>query len=141
METLMEEKISRLMDQQLNDRIPKHITKVMKSWGRKNSSGGRHQPPTKPNGNTSDGPGSKRQPPTVNKHAKRKPAQSTESMGKPKDSGKRNNQRNKSPTKSKQIPKEKQHSLGRNGNDSPGGKRKGGKDGNKGNGKRSKQKR
>eukprot|EP00978_Attheya_sp_CCMP212_P047392 scaffold421343_cov65-Attheya_sp.AAC.1 len=75
MEHLMEEKISRLMDKQLNDRIPKHITKVMKSWGRKNSSGGRHQPPAKPNGNTSDGPRSKtRQPPTANKNAKRKTA-------------------------------------------------------------------
>eukprot|EP00978_Attheya_sp_CCMP212_P008472 scaffold19894_cov34-Attheya_sp.AAC.2 len=33
METLMEEKISCLMDKQLSDRIPKHITTVMKSWG------------------------------------------------------------------------------------------------------------
>eukprot|EP00978_Attheya_sp_CCMP212_P039791 scaffold210476_cov48-Attheya_sp.AAC.1 len=77
----------------------------------------------------------------ANKHAKRKPAQSTESTGKPKDSGKCNNQRNKSPTKSKQISKETQHSPGRNGNDSPGGKRKGENDSNKGNRKRSKQKR
>jgi hypothetical protein len=91
MEDLMEEKISRLMDKQLSDRIPKHVTKVMKSWGRKNSSGGRHQPPAKPNGNTSDGPGSRRQPPTANQHAKRKPALSTEPTGKPKDSGKRHN--------------------------------------------------
>eukprot|EP00978_Attheya_sp_CCMP212_P012383 scaffold30799_cov50-Attheya_sp.AAC.6 len=42
MEHLMEEKISRLMDKQLNDRVHQHVTRVMKSWGRKNSSGGRH---------------------------------------------------------------------------------------------------
>jgi len=143
MDTLMEEKISRLMDKQLSDRIPKHITKVMKSWGRKNSSGGRHQPPVKPNGNTSDGPGSKKQPPTANQHAKRKQAKSTDPTGKPNESGKRNNQqrRNKSPSKAKANSKEKQHSPGRNGNDSPGGKRKGGYDGNNGKRKKPRQKR
>eukprot|EP00978_Attheya_sp_CCMP212_P046964 scaffold421154_cov63-Attheya_sp.AAC.3 len=49
----------------------------------------------------------------VNQHAKRKPAQTTESTRKPKDSGKRNN---KSPMKSKLNSKETQHSPGRNGN-------------------------
>ena len=46
MEHLMEEKISRLMDTQLNDRIPKHVTKVMKSWGQKTlrAAGNNHQP-------------------------------------------------------------------------------------------------
>eukprot|EP00978_Attheya_sp_CCMP212_P014611 scaffold37341_cov51-Attheya_sp.AAC.7 len=138
----MEEKIFRLMDKQLSDQIPKHITKVMKSWGRKNSLGGRHQPPAKPNGNISDGPGSKRQPPKANQHAKRKPGQSTESTGKPTDSGKRNNHQrhNKSPANSKPNQKETQHSPGRNGNDSPGGKRKGGYDGKKGKRKKPKQK-
>ena len=142
MEHLMEEKISRLMDTQLNDRIPKHVTKVMKSWGRKNSSGGRQQPPAKPNGNTSDGPGSKKQHPTAKQAQGKKQAQSTEPSAKAKDSGKRNNQRsNKSPTKSKQNSKDTHRSSGRNGNDSPGGKRKGDNDGKRGNRKKSKQKR
>eukprot|EP00978_Attheya_sp_CCMP212_P018977 scaffold52593_cov42-Attheya_sp.AAC.1 len=47
----------------------------------------------------------------------------------------------KSPMKSKPNYKETQHSPGRNGNNSPGGKRKGGNDGSKGKWKRSKQKR
>eukprot|EP00978_Attheya_sp_CCMP212_P003877 scaffold8263_cov35-Attheya_sp.AAC.2 len=55
----MDEKISSLMEKQFKEYIPKHVTKVMKSWGRKNSSGGWPQPPTKPNGNTSNGHGSK----------------------------------------------------------------------------------
>eukprot|EP00978_Attheya_sp_CCMP212_P031010 scaffold115907_cov38-Attheya_sp.AAC.1 len=63
------------MEKQFKEYVPKHVTKVMKSWGRKNSSGGWHQPPTKlnGNGNTSNGQGSKRQPP-AKKNANRKPA-------------------------------------------------------------------
>eukprot|EP00978_Attheya_sp_CCMP212_P023975 scaffold74634_cov52-Attheya_sp.AAC.1 len=84
METLMNEKISSLMKKQFKEYIPKHVTIVMKSWGRKNSSGSRPQPPTKPDGNTSSGHRSKRQPPAKN-NANRKPAaKSTESTGNPK---------------------------------------------------------
>eukprot|EP00978_Attheya_sp_CCMP212_P043054 scaffold274282_cov42-Attheya_sp.AAC.1 len=89
METLMDNKISSLMEKQFKEYIPKHITKVMKSWGRKNSSGGRHQPPTKPDGNTSNGQGSKSQPPAKNNANWKPAAKSTEPTGKPKDSGKR----------------------------------------------------
>lgn len=141
MESLMDKKINTLMEKQFKEYIPKHVTKVMKSWGRKNSSGGRHQPPTKPDGNTSNGHGSKKQPPAKNTANRKQNAKSTESTGKPKDTGKRKNQRKQSTSKSQPNSKQTPHSPGRNGNDSPGGKRNEGKEGNSRKRKRKQQKR
>jgi hypothetical protein len=141
MESLMDKKINTLMEKQFKEYIPKHVTKVMKSWGRKNSSGGRHQPPTKPDGNTSNGHGSKKQPPAKNTANRKQNAKSTESTGKPKDTGKRKNQRKQSTSKSQPNSKQTPHPHVKNVHDSPGGKRNEGKEGNSRKRKRKQQKR
>jgi hypothetical protein len=142
METLMDKKISSLMEKQFQEYVPKHVTKVMKSWGRKNSSGGRHQPPTKPDGNISTGHGSKKQPPAKNTANRLQKTKSTESTtGKPKDNGKRKYQRKQPTSKSQQTSKQTAQPPGRNRNESPGGKRNEGKEGNSRKRKRKQQKR
>ena len=126
MDELIEQKVAARVESELEDRVSKKVNTLMKSWGRKKSSGGRQQPPAKPNGKKPSGPGPNN-PSKRNQQAngKDKPAKSTKPKGKPAGNGKR------PPHKPK----------GRNGNVNPGGKRNGDSDGNNGSKKRQKQKR
>ena len=137
----MDKKITSLMEKPFKEYILKHVTKMMKSWGQKNSLGGRHQPPTKPDGNTSNGHRSKRQSPAKNTTNRKETAKSTESMGEPKDSRNSKKQCKQSPSKAQPTSKHTPHFFGRNKNDYPGGKHKKGKEGNSRKRKKKQQKR
>jgi hypothetical protein len=126
MDEIIEQKVAARVESEVADRLSKKVNTLMKSWGRKKSSGGRPQPPAQPNGKTPSGPGSNN-PSNRNQktNGKEKQAKSTKPKGKPPGNGKR--------------PHMERNPKGRNGNVNPGGKRNG--DNNSSNGSKKRQKR